>query len=76
MKPAIAHPKRAMAMFCHHVVMGHDDLCGAELVEAFECLDNALAIFLIEIAGGLVGKQDGWLDDQRARNGSALHFAA
>src|SRR5258705_12304951 len=57
------------------VVRGHDQR-RPELVDAREQLDDLPARHRVEIAGGLVGDEDAWSVDERARDRGALLLAA
>ena len=57
-------------------LVGDDDdgvAFGLEFIKEGHDLDAGLGV---EVAGGLVGQDDGWLIDQRAGNGDALALAA
>ena len=58
-----------------HVVRNHED-CVAGLVEFAKNIDDDVFVGFVEIAGGLVGKDELWLIDEGASDGDALLFAA
>ena len=57
------------------LVRHHDDGDGA-LIERLEDLDDFVAGAAVQIAGRLVGQEDGRTVDQRAGDGDSLLFAA
>ena len=58
------------------VVVGHDHERGAVQVEAAEELEDLMASGSVELAGGLIGEQDGRAVGERAGDGHPLHLAA
>src|SRR5699024_5324307 len=60
---------------CDVVAGGHDD-GGALLVDAVEQVHDLGGGIRVEVAGGLVGKQDEWAVDGGAGDGHALLLAA
>src|ERR1700739_209060 len=54
-------------------VVGDEDEGGAgTLVVLEEQVEDHAAVRRVEVAGGFVGHDDGWLDDEGAGNGDAL----
>src|SRR5262245_51871790 len=58
--PSVLHSDGAGGQRCDGQVMRHEDQGGAQLfMQAQEKLHDMGGIFAVEVAGGLIGKQDG-----------------
>ena len=74
---AIAQGEHAIAAACEAEMVGDEDGGQAMLaLEALEQAEDGLGRGLVEIAGGLVGEQDGGFGDEGARERDALLLAA
>src|SRR3546814_3363562 len=75
--PAAVEPQHAAAARGEVFVVGHQYQRGARVgVHREQQLDHRLAGVGVEVAGGLVGQQQGWPGDEGTRQRHALLFAA
>ena len=73
---AVAEGDAALGEGGHLGVVGDHDDGVAVAVEVLEELGDDLLVGGVEVAGGLVGEQDGWVVDEGAGDADALLFAA
>ena len=76
-EPAVAHVEHASGPACHFGrVRGQQDGDPQLAIELGHQRQHPRAVVGIEVAGGLVGDEQGRLVHERARDGRALHLAA
>jgi hypothetical protein len=75
---AVAHVNGAVAVIRRGlgVVRDHEDGLAQPLVQVAQNLEHGFGVLGVEVAGGLVGQQNGRVVDDGARDGHALLLAA
>ena len=75
--PAVDQLDASRGSVCDLKIVGHqDETHSFRGVDVLEQRDNCIGCARIQVAGRLVGQDDGWMIDQRARNSHPLFFSS